>query len=140
VTPVVAEPATVELPDPTRQTASPASATLPSWTDEVIAKTIEHNAKPSTPMAAPKSTQDVVRAEPKAKSRNFVGRVSRTYAGGGAWLLRANDGREYFLQGDEDVLRFRSGDQVEVTGEVTPSAIVGGNSIQVEKVSFTAKR
>ena len=75
----------------------------------------------------------------KTESQTVSGRVSKRDAAGGGWVLKSEDGRDYHLKGDDDLLRLRYGDQVEVTGLVTPPA-VGVNSIQVEKVTFSAKR
>lgn len=131
-----ATPTIIELPDMPTQAPAPAAAPLPSWTDEVIAKTIEHNAK-AAPIAGATTKASAVPAT-KGESLTISGRVSKTDAPGSGWVLKTEDGREYSLKGDDDLLRWRQGDQVEVTGVVTPP--VGVNSIQVKKVSFSAKR
>jgi hypothetical protein len=134
--PKTATPTMIELPDMPPQAPAPATAPLPSWTDEVIAKTIEHNAK-AAPIAGATTKASAVPAT-KVESLTISGRVSKSDAAGSGWVLKTEDGREYSLKGDDDLLRCRHGDQVEVTGVVTPP--VGVNSIQVEKVSFSAKR
>jgi hypothetical protein len=133
-------PAKVELPEAPADANRPVAAPLPSWTDEVVRKSLDAGAERDRPTQPPVKGEATVVGRTSTAVETLAGQVGRTHADGGYWTLKTGDGKEYMLKGDDSILRLRIGDQIEVSGSVKHVDVMGMPTVAVEKMTLSAKR